>query len=320
MLKAGHYTDLLRQVNELKRQLHLVGKVYYDLLCTILCRVVGRGSKQYGIDRRTDGRGSSIRTDDKSSRYTRMLFPSDVVVPCGCVGGVLVGGDTKKEQKDQAGQVLDCVYSSCSPSQQCQIVLPSVDPSVSSSLSPSCWALLHTLRTKAIPPPLSIAGQERETRITLVVEVAMCVFLLYFHLSLFGLVGNCRRRRRPFIAIVCCPSLSVPLSAASGCTHSHWAHAVVPHSILPSYNSFLFLFESAHYESAMSQLQKSVHAANLLPYKRHPDAFFPPSFFSCNIYLFLFIVNNISELRTCGWRVSIHHVRDYECTASPFPI
>ena len=27
MLKAGHYTDLLRQVNELKRQLHLVGKV-----------------------------------------------------------------------------------------------------------------------------------------------------------------------------------------------------------------------------------------------------------------------------------------------------
>lgn len=26
MLKAGHYTDLLRQVNELKRQLHLVGK------------------------------------------------------------------------------------------------------------------------------------------------------------------------------------------------------------------------------------------------------------------------------------------------------
>ena len=148
----------------------------------------------------------------------------------------------------------------------------------------------------------------------------MCVFLLYFHLSLFGLVGNCRRRRRPFIAIVCCPSLSVPLSAASGCTHSHWAHAVVPHSILPSYNSFLFLFESAHYESAMSQLQKSVHAANLLPYKRHPDAFFPPSFFSCNIYLFLFIVNNISELRTCGWRVSIHHVRDYECTASPFPI
>ena len=28
MLKVGHYTDLLRQVNELKRQLHLVGKVH----------------------------------------------------------------------------------------------------------------------------------------------------------------------------------------------------------------------------------------------------------------------------------------------------
>jgi hypothetical protein len=32
MLKAGHYTDLLRQVNELKRQLHLVGNVQHFVI------------------------------------------------------------------------------------------------------------------------------------------------------------------------------------------------------------------------------------------------------------------------------------------------
>lgn len=35
MLKVGHYTDLLRQVNELKRQLHLVGKVYIHIFLSL---------------------------------------------------------------------------------------------------------------------------------------------------------------------------------------------------------------------------------------------------------------------------------------------